>query len=67
MTRLEAVEKRSGVSYKKELQDLTETDVVIEKEILVLQTEIKVLQDKVTAIQKKQDDSGNPLISINKR
>lgn len=45
----------------------TETDVVIEKEILVLQTEIKALQDKVTAIQKKQDDSGNPLISINKR
>ena len=67
VTRLEAVEKRSGVSYKKELQALTDTDVVIEKEILVLQTEIKALQDKVDAIQKKQDDSGNPLISINKR
>ena len=65
VTRLEAVEKRSGVSYKKELQALTDTDVAIEKEILVLQTQIKALQDKVDTIQKKQDDSRNPLISIN--
>ena len=53
------------VSYKKELQALTDTDVTIEKEILVLQTQIKALQDKVDTIQKKQDDSRNPLISIN--
>ena len=33
VTRLEAVEKRSGISYKKELQALTDTDVAIEKEI----------------------------------
>jgi len=62
VTRLEAVEKRSGVSYDAELKALSDVDVVIEKDVLVLKTRIKALEDLVTTIQNKQNDSGNPLI-----
>tara|TARA_R110000787_G_scaffold82172_2_gene177847 strand:+ start:403 stop:696 length:294 start_codon:yes stop_codon:yes gene_type:complete len=64
VTRLEAVEKRSGVSYDAELKALSDVDVVIEKDVLVLKARIKALEDLVTTIQNKQNDSGNPLIQI---
>tara|TARA_R100000544_G_scaffold23957_1_gene12033 strand:+ start:106 stop:399 length:294 start_codon:yes stop_codon:yes gene_type:complete len=64
VTRLEVVEKRSGVSYDAELKALSDIDVVLEKDVLVLKARIKALEDLVTNIRKKQDDSGNPLIQI---
>lgn len=64
VTRLEAVEKRSGVSYTADLEALADVDVVLEKDVLVLKTRIKALEDLVATIQKKQNDSGNPLIQI---
>tara|TARA_R100000544_G_C2225671_1_gene60482 strand:- start:2199 stop:2492 length:294 start_codon:yes stop_codon:yes gene_type:complete len=64
VTRLEAVEERSGISYDSDLKMLADVDVVLEKDILVLKTQIKTLEEKVLSIQKKQDNSGNPLISI---
>jgi len=63
VTRLEAVEERSGVSYDAELKALSDVDVVIEKDVLVLKARIKALEDLVITIQNKQNDSGNPLLN----
>ena len=63
VTRLEAVEERSGVSYDAEVKALSDVDGIIEKDVLVLKARIKALEDLVITIQNKQNDSGNPLLN----
>ena len=71
MARLEAVEKKSGVSYASQLKALDNTDNSLTQDIIVLRGEIKtlrneldILSSQVIRIEKKQDDTGNPLITI---
>jgi predicted RNase H-like nuclease (RuvC/YqgF family) len=71
VTRLEAVEKKSGVSYASQLKaldnmdnSLTQDIIVLRGEIKTLRNELSILSSQVTRIEKKQDDAGNPLITI---
>ena len=71
VARLEAVEKKSGVSYASQLKALDNTDNSLTQDIIVLRGEIKtlrneldILSSQVIRIEKKQDDTGNPLITI---
>ena len=71
VTRLEAVEKKSGVSYASQLKaldnmynSLTQDIIVLRGEIKTLRNELSILSSQVTRIEKKQDDTGNPLITI---
>ena len=71
VTRLEAVEKKSGVSYTAQLRDLDNTDNALQQEIIILTGEIKTLRNELTILSKqvnkiedKQDNSSNPLIQI---
>ena len=71
VTRLEAVEKKSGVSYASQLKaldnmdnSLTQDMIVLRGEIKTLRNELSILSSQVTRIEKKQDDTGNPLITI---
>ena len=71
VARLEAVEKKSGVSYASQLKALDNTDNSLTQDIIVLRGEIKTLRNEldilsgqVIRIEKKQDDTGNPLITI---
>ena len=71
VTRLEAVEKKSGVSYTGQLKALDNTDNLLQQEIIILRGEIKTLRNELTILSKqvnkiedKQDNSSNPLIQI---
>jgi predicted RNase H-like nuclease (RuvC/YqgF family) len=71
VARLEAVEKKSGVSYASQLKALDNMDNSLTQDIIVLRGEIKtlrneldILSNQVKRIEKKQDDAGNPLITI---
>lgn len=71
VARLEAVEKKSGVSYASQLKALDNMDNSLTQDIIVLRGELKtlrneldILSNQVTRIEKKQDDAGNPLITI---
>jgi|TARA_E500000318_G_scaffold86987_1_gene83812 cell division protein FtsB len=71
VTRLEAVEKKSGVSYTAQLRALDNTDNALQQEIIILIGEIKTLRNELTILSKqvnkiedKQDNSSNPLIQI---
>ena len=71
VTRLEAVEKKSGVSYTAQLRALDNTDNALQQEIIILTGEIKTLRNELTILSKqvnkieyKQDNSSNPLIQI---
>jgi len=71
VARLEAVEKKSGVSYASQLKALDNMDNSLTQDIIVLRGELKtvrneldILSDQVKRIEKKQDDAGNPLITI---
>ena len=71
VTRLEAVEKKSGVSYTGQLKALENTDNLLQQEIIILRGEIKTLRNELTILSKqvnkiedKQDNSSNPLIQI---
>jgi cell division protein FtsB len=71
VTRLEAVEKKSGVSYTAQLRALDNTDNALQREIIILIGEIKTLRNELTILSKqvnkiedKQDNSSNPLIQI---
>ena len=71
VTRLEAVEKKSGVSYTSQLKALDNTDNLLQQEIIILRGEIKTLRNELTILSKqvnkiedKQDNSSNPLIQI---
>tara|TARA_B100001057_G_scaffold451454_1_gene494455 strand:+ start:1466 stop:1771 length:306 start_codon:yes stop_codon:yes gene_type:complete len=68
VARLEAVEKKSGVSYASQLKALDNMDNSLTKDIIVLRGEIKtlrnelsILSNQVKRIENKQDDAGNPL------
>ena len=71
VARLEAVEKKSGVSYASQLKaldnmdnSLTQDIIVLRGEIKTLRNELNILSNQVKRIEKKQDDAGNPLITI---
>ena len=71
VARLEAVEKKSGVSYASQLKALDNMDNSLTQDIIVLRGELKtlrneldILSNQVKRIEKKQDDAGNPLITI---
>ena len=71
VTRLEAVEKKSGVSYTAQLRALDNTDNALQQEIIILTGEIKTLRNELTILSKqvnkiedKQDNSSNHLIQI---
>ena len=71
VARLEAVEKKSGVSYASQLKALDNMDNSLTQDIIVLRGELKtvrneldILSNQVKRIEKKQDDAGNPLIAI---
>jgi len=71
VARLEAVEKKSGVSYASQLKALDNMDnslthpiIVLRGEIKTLRNELDILSNQVKRIEKKQDDAGNPLITI---
>ncbi len=71
VTRLEAVEKKSGISYLGQLKALDQTDIALQKEIIILTGEIKTLRNEldilskqVNKIENRQDNSSNPLIQI---
>ena len=71
VTRLEAVEKKSGVSYTGQLKALDNTDNLLQQEIIIFRGEIKTLRNELTILSKqvnkiedKQDNSSNPLIQI---
>jgi len=71
VTRLEAVEKKSGVSYTGQLKALDNTDNLLQQEIIILRGEIKTLRNELTILSKqvnkiedKQDNSSNPLIQV---
>tara|TARA_A100001015_G_scaffold249965_1_gene288140 strand:+ start:439 stop:750 length:312 start_codon:yes stop_codon:yes gene_type:complete len=71
VTRLEAVEKKSGVSYTAQIRALDNTDNALQQEIIILIGEIKTLRNELTILSKqvnkiedKQDNSSNPLIQI---
>jgi len=68
VTRLEAVEKKSGVSYASQLKALDNMDNSLTQDIIMLRGEIKtlrneldILSNQVLRIENKQDDTGNPL------
>ena len=68
MARLEAVEKKSGVSYASQLKALDSMDNSLTQDIIILRGEIKtlrneldILSNQVLRIENKQDDTGNPL------
>ena len=71
VARLEAVEKKSGVSYTAQLKALDTTDNSLTQDIIVLRGEIKtlrneldILSDQIKRNENKQDNSSNPLIQI---
>ena len=68
VARLEAVEKKSGVSYVSQLKALDNMDNSLTQDIIILRGEIKtlrneldILSNQVLRIENKQDDTGNPL------
>jgi|TARA_B100001057_G_scaffold133113_1_gene132551 hypothetical protein len=68
VARLEAVEKKSGVSYASQLKALDNMDNSLTQDIIILRGEIKtlrneldILSNQVLRIENKQDDTGNPL------
>tara|TARA_R100000995_G_scaffold74699_1_gene43826 strand:+ start:94 stop:399 length:306 start_codon:yes stop_codon:yes gene_type:complete len=68
VARLEAVEKKSGVSYASQLKALDNMDNSLTQDIIILRGEIKtlrnelgILSSQVLRIENKQDDTGNPL------
>ena len=68
VARLEAVEKKSGVSYAGQLKALDNMDNSLTQDIIILRGEIKtlrneldILSNQVLRIENKQDDTGNPL------
>lgn len=68
VARLEAVEKKSGVSYAGQLKALDNMDNSLTQDIIMLRGEIKtlrneldILSNQVLRIESKQDDTGNPL------
>tara|TARA_R100000388_G_C7229614_1_gene153848 strand:- start:330 stop:635 length:306 start_codon:yes stop_codon:yes gene_type:complete len=68
VTRLEAVEKKSGKSYTPQLKALEVADNALTQEVIILRGEIKTLRseldilfNQVEKIEKKQDSSANPL------
>ena len=68
VARLEAVEKKSGVSYAGQLKALDNMDNSLTQDIIMLRGEIKtlrneldILSSQVLRIENKQDDTGNPL------
>ena len=68
VARLEAVEKKSGVSYASQLKaldnmdnSLTQDIIMLRGEIKTLRNELNILSSQVLRIENKQDDTGNPL------
>ena len=68
VARLEAVEKKSGVSYASQLKALDNMDNSLTQDIIILRGEIKtlrnelgILSNQVLRIENKQDNTGNPL------
>lgn len=68
VARLEAVEKKSGVSYASQLKaldnmdnSLTQDIIILRGEIKTLRNELNILSSQVLRIENKQDDTGNPL------
>ena len=68
VARLEAVEKKSGVSHAGQLKALDNMDNSLTQDIIMLRGEIKtlrneldILSNQVLRIENKQDDTGNPL------
>ena len=65
VTRLEAVEKKSGFSYASQLKDLDNTDDSLKQEIIVLRGEIKTIRSELEIfkgqVNKLQNKNDNPL------
>ena len=68
VARLEAVEKKSGVSYTPQLRALEAADNALTQDVIILRGEIKALRaeldilfNQVQKIENKQDDTGYPL------